>query len=391
MRSIINVISATLIIISLGCTSQFPSSTQIPSTEILVPPEIIFLPTITQIIPTQMPLATTIPGPPKDYFYHGVYPGGITGEEDDITLDDLVSYENSVGKSVSWVYFSNNWYNSREFPVGTAKWIRSAGSVPYIRLMLRSSLKHKGTDPVYSLHNIIDGQFDADLHTWCADAHDFRTPILVEYGTEVNSNSFAWSGVSNGAGELSGYGDPTQPDGPERFKDAYRHIIQICRDEDALNITWVFHLDSESTPDTAWNKMENYYPGNEWIDWIGISIYGAYTPQTVYINIFNKLIDNLYPRIIKIAPEKPIIIAELGTTKNNLILDQVNWTRNALTAITSLRYPNLAGFSWWNERWQNDGDPKHDTTMRVQDNPELIMLFQDLIGKNQNILGEIFR
>ena len=27
----------------------------------------------------------------------------------------------------------------------------------------------------------------------------------------------------------------------------------------------------------------------------------------------------------------------------------------------------MIGFSWWNERWPNDDDARHDTTMRVQD------------------------
>ena len=73
-----------------------------------------------------------IQSPPEGKIYHAVYPGheGGTGEEDDITAEDVASYKESVGKSAVWVYFSHNWYRDRKFPVETASWIRDAGGVP---------------------------------------------------------------------------------------------------------------------------------------------------------------------------------------------------------------------------------------------------------------------
>lgn len=129
-------------------------------------------------------------------------------------------------------------------------------------------------------------------------------------------------------------------------------------------------------------RYHGVYPGDEWIDWIGISIYGTYTPQNSYFSIFPIIMDSIYPRIVELALQKPIIVAEFGTAKNNPLVDQVQWTRDALMDITSQHYANLIGFSWWNEGWQNDGNPAHDTTMRVQDNPDLASVFQELVGKN---------
>ena len=386
MRSLAKILSASMVLLTLGCSL---SPTNVPSTATVEPSQITFPPVITQSAPTVVPVISKIPTPAEGHLYHGIYPGGHTGHEDDIVLEDLLSYEETVGKSAAWVYFSNNWYHSRAFPMETATWIRAADSIPYIRLMLRSGLKHDGSEPVFTLQNILDGKFDADLHAWCAKARSFGTAILAEYGTEANSDSFAWSGISNGGGTTNDYGDPAQPDGPERFKDAYRHIIQICRDEGAQNITWVFHLGNESFPDENWNRMENYYPGDEWIDWMGISIYGTYSPQSSYVNEFRPGMDEIHTRVLKLAPHKPIIIAEFGTAKNNPKLDQAQWAREALTAITSLQYSNVIGFSWWNERWQNDDDPAHDTTMRVQDNTELAQVFQELVAKNAIVLAEI--
>lgn len=352
------------------------------------PTKEVFLPTMTPSS-AQMYLPASIQSPPKGFLYHGVFPGGRTGEEDDITPLDLAVYEDAVGKHAAWVYFSNNWYQSRAFPLNTAEWIRARGSIPYIRLMLRPDLKYAGGNTIYSLQNIIDGIFDNDLRQWCAQARQFHTPIIVEYGTEVNSDSFVWSGIYNGGGETGNYGDPLFPDGPERFRDAYRHIIQICRDEGAENITWVFHMDNTSHPDKEWNHPENYYPGDEWINWIGISIYGVSKPNSSYFEIFSRRFDAVYSQVEKFSSDKPIIVAEFGTAKNNLLLDQVEWTKDAFLSLDTERYPNLIGFSWWNEWWENDGHSENDTTMRVQDSTALTELFQELVGNNPMILGKI--
>ena len=376
-------------LLTFGCSPQ-PTQVQLSVTSTLESPTVVppsSTPTLISSSPT--PALVGIPHPPKGYLYQGIYPGGETREEDDITLKDLRSYEQTVGKTAAWVYFSNNWYRSRKFPLATATWIREAGSIPFIRLMLRSSPDQNQAEPTFTLQNIINGKFDTDLHSWCSDARDFGTPILAEYGTEVNGSWFSWSGVWNGGGELNGYGDPTRPDGPERFKDAYRHIIQNSRDENAKNITWVFHVDDYGDPDTSWNQIENYYPGDEWIDWIGVSDYGAQTPQDEPWNSFRDGMDAIYPQLVALSPNKPIVLLEFGVTKNNPLGDQAQWARDALTDITSFRWPRLIGFSWWNEWWQNDDNPAHDTTMRVQDNPDLAAVFQELVGNNPIVLGRI--
>jgi hypothetical protein len=337
----------------------------------------------------EISVSSSLPLPPNGSLYQGVFPGGVTGEESDLTLDDLRSYEHAAGKAAAWVYFSHNWYEGREFPLETVTWIREAGSIPYIRLMLRSGWEQNVAEPLFNLQNIIDGQFDEDFRIWCGAARDFGTPLLAEYGTEVNGEWFSWNGVWNGGGETGGYGDPSEPDGPERFRDAYRHIIQLCRAEGTGNITWVFHVNAGDFPGEAWNSFENYYPGDAWIDWIGISLYGAQTPQDEYWEDFRSGMDAVYPRVAALTPDKPIFIAEIGVTANNPLGDQAEWARAALEDITSLRWPRLIGFSWWNERWQNDDDPAHDTTMRLQDNPDLADVFQALVGANPVVLGRV--
>lgn len=326
-----------------------------------------------------MPLSTITP-PAAGILYHGVYPGGTTGEEDDITVEGISSYEKSAGKRVAWVYFSNNWFNGRTFPLATASMIRQTGAVPFIRLMMRSSAEGNSEERTYTLQNIIDGRFDRDLTAWGKSARDFASPILVEYGTECNGYWFSWNGKWNGGGTTTGFGDPAKADGPERFVAAYRHIVQVIRATGANNISWVFHVSADDDPTENWNRLETYYPGDDAVDWVGFSAYGAQSPVDDWTpSSFRESADNVYPRLEALAPDKPIMVLEFGCTSGSPVVTAEAWAQATLNDLFARRWPRIAGFSWWNEKFPNDDNPLHDTNMRLQDSPPLAQVFQNTL------------
>ena len=327
---------------------------------------------------TALVLAGPVASPPPGMLYHGVYPGGVTGEEDDITPGDLSSYESIVGKTAAWTYFSDNWYRSRAFPRATATWIRAAGSVPFIRLMLLDSARRK-PNKLFTLAHVVRGDFDTDLRAWGDAARDFGSPLIVEFGTEVNGSWFPWNGKWNGGAKK----------GPTLFVAAYRHIHDVIAGEGATDLTWVFHVNGDDEPGAKWNRFENYYPGDAYVDWVAVSAYGAQEPTERWCGSFRDSMDAAYPRLRAMAPTKPVIVAELGVTSRNPLCNQADWAQAALADLTSFRWPTVIGFSWWNEQWQNDNKPAHDTDMRVQDNPALAAVFQNLVGANPNVLGSI--
>ena len=325
--------------------------------------------------------AGPITAPPPGQLYHGVFPGGVNRNEDAIDPAGLASYQQTAGKKAAWVYFSHNWFRDRAFPAATAGWIRDNGSLPFIRLMLRSSEELNTAEAVFTLDRINHGDFDADLKAWARSAKEFKTPILAEYGTEVNGRWFAWNGSWNGSAEA----------GPEKFKRAYRRIIQIARDEQADNLLWVFHVNYNDDPDEAWNRLENYYPGGAWIDWVGVSVYGAQKPSGEANAGFRELMDAVYPRLVKLAPGKPIAVLEFGVTSLDKKIDQAGWANRALKDLTGRRWPRVIGFAWWNEAWHNGGDPGFDTNMRIQDNPALAKVFKQRVGANKKVLGSALK
>jgi hypothetical protein len=128
--------------------------------------------------------------PSSGKLYQGLYfdepAAGRDPTEHDVTAADVARFEQTLSTKTVWVLFSNNWSESREFPLATCDWIRGLGKVPYIRLMLRSNLEQNHAEKTFSLANILAGKFDDDLKTWAREAKAFGSPILIEWGTEPN-------------------------------------------------------------------------------------------------------------------------------------------------------------------------------------------------------------
>lgn len=302
--------------------------------------------------------------------YHGVYPGGVTGWEDDITDADVQGYELAVGHQVAWVYFSHNWFHGRDFPSDTVQMIRDRGSVPWVRLMMRSERDSvDSADPVYNLEAIRAGDFDPDLQAWGAAAAQVDGPIIAEWGTEMNGQWFSWNGVYHGRAE-----------GAELFAETYQHIVAQVALGGADNITWVLHVNDGADPDRDWNRMAAYDPGPQVCPWVAVSVYGQQVPTESDWWSFRESLDGAWPELTELAGDRPIVLAEFGVTAG-ASGDPVVWAEHALRDIQDERWPALRGLSWWNETWQNDDDPSHDTEMRVAEIPGMSEVFAEQLSR----------
>jgi hypothetical protein len=293
--------------------------------------------------------------PPPEGVYHSAFPD-FDGTEDVVTPKKIADFAAIAGKGIAWAYFSDNWIDGIRFPAASTRVIHDAGVIPFIRMMPRSNWNEGQADPVYRMQSIIDGRFDPQLTQWARDAKAVDYALMVEFGTEVNGDWFPWNGRYNG-------GDP---DGPRRFRDAYRHIIDIFRREGVSNITWVFHVDAQASPRAAWNAMRNYYPGDDYIDWLGISVYGAQTRDEDW-QTFTEVLDSGYAELAALSLSKPIALLEFAVTDGYPGRDKAAWIRDALAAIRSGRYARIKAVSYWHENYTNDGGPP--SLLRIDTSP----------------------
>jgi hypothetical protein len=335
----------------------------------------------TSSLPGQIP---PLAPPPSGKLYHGFYWGGVGTDthdpsEHDVGPEDVARYENGVRKQTAWIYFSDNWFESRRFPSDMCGWIRGLGKVPYIRLMLRSDVDQKHAEKRFTLRKIIAGDFDRDLRAWAREAKEFASPLLLEWGTEPNGDWFGWNGKWNGGAR----------EGPARYVAAYRHIVDLMRGEGANNLQWVWHVNWYDEPDAKWNQFENYFPGADYCDWVALSAYGPITPETRDApESFAFKMGKAYPRLSKLAPGKPMIVAEFGCDLHNRHVEAAGWARAALEDLFSDRWSAIVGFCWWNEGWQNDDTKKHDSDMIILHDAGLTRVFRDAFAQHADKIQE---
>jgi hypothetical protein len=304
--------------------------------------------------------------PPSNGIYAGVFPD-MGSTEDSVTSDRIREYINLSGSEPVWVCFSNSWFDGIKFPMFKARIIGAFNAVPYIRIMPRHDWTQGKKDPIYDLKYIINGDFDDEIIQWAKDAKKYGKPLLVEFAPEMNGNWFPWSGAFNG-----------REKGAKLYVEAHRYIVELMKDEKADNITWMFHVNAVSEPDMNWNRMKAYYPGDDYIDWIGMSVYGSQKPGWEWTN-FTGVFQKAYWEMEKISKTKPLAIAEFGAVEDPASGSKPDWIKEAFETIIGGYYPRIKAISYWHSSFDNsDGSISN---MRIDSSPEVLSVFRDYINR----------
>jgi hypothetical protein len=116
-----------------------------------------------------------------------------------------------------------------------------------------------------------------------------------------------WSGSYYG-GKTPVPGRPNEWEGPN-FSSALSVMWSRECGPRRTNIQWLFQTNNYSSPVDKWNSAPAYYPGPEWVDWLGMSVYGQQFNDEPWSN-FLPLIEWPYQEMSAIDPNKPIMVAE---------------------------------------------------------------------------------
>ncbi|MFC1693105.1 glycoside hydrolase family 26 protein [Candidatus Latescibacterota bacterium] len=203
------------------------------------------------------------------------------------------------------------------------------------------------------LPNIAEGKYD-DLITGFADScKSFGKPVIIRWGHEMNGNWYPWSGSRlNRSAEI--------------YKRAYRKIREIFKSEKCENVTFVFCVNSSDVPAKKWNRLEEYYPGSDYVDYVGIDVYNwgntkEWDSWFWKRSRWSKPIDIIskpYERIIKLAPEKPILVCEVGTTSSGGNKQQ--WMEQFFRSIQN-NFKAVKGFIWFDYNKETDWSISRDS------------------------------
>ena len=170
---------------------------------------------------------------------------------------------------------------------------------------------------------ILDGSQDADLKFFAQGAAKYSGQIILALNEEVNGNSNIWSGT-------------VRDNTPAKAIAAFQHEENIIKPI-APNIKFAYSVSHRSVPDSADNSFTSYYPGDNFVDVVGVS--GSNLGSDTWEQVFGGVLQTLSQY------KKPLWILSEATVQN-----KAHFIEDTFTGAKKYR---LAGFLYFN---QNGGD-----------------------------------
>ncbi len=254
-----------------------------------------------------------------------------------------------VGKAPNTLLFFSNW--STPFPAEEVATAWSRGMTPHIAW--EPVIPGSGSHP--KLAEIAAGDWDPYIDAWAEAAVAHGQPIVLRFAAEMNGNWYPWS--ENGFGNS-----------PGEFAPAWRHVHDRFRLAGADNVVWLW---SVNRVDNLSTDMSGYWPGGDYVDWVGISGYWRgyqAAPEASYQAVFGRTIGEL-----RQLTEKPILLAEMGAG-TEVDADRVDFLESVFAGLAT--DTDIIGFVYFNDR-KAGGD------WRVQYSQRLVDAFAAGVGNER--------
>jgi endoglucanase len=170
-------------------------------------------------------------------------------------------------------------------------------------------------DVPFIYNKILEGKYDDHIIPICESIAKLKSTVYFRFAHEMDlyeSSRYPWSNP-----------------GSDTYQIMFRKIVDLCKSYASnLKIVW--------SPGGTGQFM-NYYPGDEYVDVIGFSVYSfqEYESKTADRNFnFQDLFDSKYNTVKNL--KKDVMIAEMGVSGSPEYKEK--WLSNALEKIKSSEY-----------------------------------------------------
>ncbi|MGI8584616.1 MAG: glycoside hydrolase family 26 protein [Chitinophagaceae bacterium] len=256
------------------------------------------------------------------------------------SYESIVALEDSLKTNLPIIQLYTAWGSKKEqvFPLLRAQAIYDLGSIPMItwepwlndfdteKYPVNPSLDNVNRGGMKAVAN---GKYDGYIDSWAIDARDFNAPIFLRFGHEMNDPyRYPWG---------------PQYNKPQDYIAAWKHITDRFRKIGANNVIWIW------SPHPAYLTYEQYYPGNDYVDWIGIGAlnYGTVETWSKWWS-FDEIIRGFYTTVSHY--EKPMMISEFGSLEVGG--DRIKWYKEALDSLP-FKYPVVKAVIFFNNSNDN--------------------------------------
>lgn len=180
------------------------------------------------------------------------------------------------------------------------------------------------------VYAILDGRYDDYFADYADKLKAFGHPVLFRLDNEMNGDWCWYSAFYTGKDA-------------DLYKALWRHIWKIFAARGVDNVIWVWNPHDVSRPPFKWNHFLQYYPGDEYVDVVGLTGYnnGSYFAGERWRE-FAEIYPPLYDEYL-MAFDKPLMITEFSS--NSVGGDKVAWIHRMFDNIKKLDRIKVA--VWW--------------------------------------------
>lgn len=232
-------------------------------------------------------------------------------------------FEAHAGKRVAVVGYSDPWKVAGE---GGILWdgFGTSSANAYGRKAI--SLKAMGSPNSTILEDVNAGTYDASITLWAEEAAKFKHPIFVRPWWEMNFSGATW----NWSGKT-----------PSVYIEAWKRLHdKIKAKAKNVSMCWVPNI----LPGAL--DFEQYYPGDEYVDWVGFNGYSGTNPlkspgwRAPDLNFIPT-----YERMREVTSTKPMIITEVGCSEFGG--NKAEWITELFTRVIPAM-PAVKAVMWFN-------------------------------------------
>lgn len=181
----------------------------------------------------------------------------------------------------------------------------------------------------------IEGKHDEKIIELAEKLKSLDEPIFIRPINEMNGDWDPWCAWF--------FGKDT-----DLYIKAWQHIISLMREHGGDKLQFVWNPHDRSYPDFNWNNPHMYYPGDDYVDWVGLTGYnnGTSHPGDIWRE-FDSIYTPIYNDYLRRYSSKPFMITEFST--NEVGGDKSKWITDGFKSLAE-KYHNIKIAVWFDGR-----------------------------------------
>jgi mannan endo-1,4-beta-mannosidase len=248
----------------------------------------------------------------------------------------LQNFTKAVGKAPNMLKTFQEWGGA--FDKAEAKEAWAQGAIPFIDIEpFKPSLKviAAGGPAV-----------DRYIEQYATAIKSTNVPVAYSFGHEFNGDWYEWGHCYANRPKAQAC---AQNNTAKDFVAAWKHIHEIFERVGAGNVIWVW---SPNTIKRGLPGLSDYYPGDAYVDWVGLSGYmtpGPPDPQ-IFNHVFKPTMDQ-----VRTFSQKPFVMTETASNAGARKLADIKFLFKGV-----YNRPDILGFIWFDVK-KPEGDYRLST------------------------------